>query len=125
MPTSDVDRPNLPDFMIWEDLERLPDEIAGEIELWDGRVAWRRRGPADHQDCSVEFRNALRRCAREEMSKQPDRCWRVSVECNVFLGKTGKSDFVTPDFLVYRCLAQHNRDIRAADVLIAGEVLSP
>ncbi|MEV6098309.1 hypothetical protein [Nocardia sp. NPDC051981] len=31
----------------------------------------------------------------------------------------------TPDFLVYHYLAQRNQDIRAANVLIAGEVLSP
>ncbi|MTE13392.1 Uma2 family endonuclease [Nocardia sp. CT2-14] len=111
--------------MTWEKLEELPDEIAGEIELWEGRVVWMRRGPADRQDCSVEFRNALRRCAREEMSRRPEHCWRVSVECDVFFGATGKSDFVTPDFLVYRCLEQRHQDIRAANVLIAGEVISP
>ncbi|MFJ9363390.1 Uma2 family endonuclease [Nocardia sp. NPDC101769] len=125
MPTSDVDRPDLPEFMTWEELEQLPDEIAGEIELWEGRVVWVRKGPPEHQDYSVELRNALRRCAREAMSTDPEHCWRASTESNIFFGVAGKSDFVTPDFLVYPCPEQDYQDIRAADVLIAGEVLSP
>ncbi|MGX1807329.1 Uma2 family endonuclease [Nocardia sp. NPDC055321] len=120
-----AEKPDLPEFMSWEQLEELPDEIAGQIELWAGRVVWVRRGPAEHQDCLVEFRNALRRCARAAMTERLDDCWRASVETNVFFGKTGKSDFVTPDFLVYRCLDQEYQDIRASDVLLAGEVLSP
>ncbi|WP_157121649.1 Uma2 family endonuclease [Nocardia miyunensis] len=111
--------------MTWEELELLPEEIAGQIELWNGRVVWARRGPAEHQDCTVEFRNALRRCARADTAERPDRCWRVSVETNVFLGDTGKSDFLTPDFLVYGCLAERYQDIRASDVHLVGEVLSP
>lgn len=125
MPTPPVERPDLPQFMTWEELEKLPDEIAGQIELWEGRVVWVRRGPAEHQDYSVELRNALRRCARETMATQPQRCWRASTETDIFFGATGKSDFVTPDFLVYRCPEQDYQDIRATDVLIAGEVLSP
>ncbi|MVU76747.1 Uma2 family endonuclease [Nocardia sp. ET3-3] len=125
MPTPPVERPDLPEYMTWEELEQLPDEIAGEIELWEGRVVWVRKGPAEHQEYSVEFRNSLRRCAREDMAGEPDRCWRSAVETNVFFGATGKSDFVTPDFLVYRCLEREYELIRASDVLIAGEVLSP
>ncbi|MFC6010980.1 hypothetical protein [Nocardia lasii] len=33
-----VERPDLPEFMTWEELEQLPEEIADQIELWDGRV---------------------------------------------------------------------------------------
>ncbi|MFI9504434.1 Uma2 family endonuclease [Nocardia sp. NPDC052566] len=120
-----AERPDLPDVMTWDDLEQLPTEIAGQIELWEGRVVWVRRGPAEHQDYTVEFRNALRRCARDDMSNRPDHCWRTSIETNVFFGTAGKSDFVTPDFLVYRCLEQEYQDIRAADVHLVGEVLSP
>ncbi|AYF79483.1 Uma2 family endonuclease [Nocardia yunnanensis] len=111
--------------MTWEELEQLPDEIAGEIELWDGRVVWVRKGPPEHQDYSATLWSALRRCAREGMSAAPDHCWRVSIETNIFFGSTGKSDFVTPDFLVYRCLEREYQNVRASDVLIAGEVLSP
>ncbi|WP_245713963.1 Uma2 family endonuclease [Nocardia vaccinii] len=118
-------RPDLPSTMTWEELELLPEEIAGQIELWEGRVVWARRGPAEHRDCTVEFRNALRRCARADMAERPDRCWRVSVETNIFLGDTGKSDFLTPDFLVYGCLQERYQDIRASDVQLVGEVLSP
>jgi Uma2 family endonuclease len=111
--------------MTWEELERLPEEIAGEIELWNGRVVWVRRGPAEHQDCTVELRNALRRCARDDMSGRSERCWRVTIETNIFFGDTGKSDFMTPDFLVCRCPEKRYQDIRAFDVHLAGEVLSP
>ncbi len=46
-----VQRPEIPDRMTWEELQRLPEEIAEQIELWDGRVVWGRRGPAEHQKC--------------------------------------------------------------------------
>lgn len=124
MPTPPVERPDLPEYMTWDELGQLPDEIAGEIELWEGRVVWVRKGPPEHQEYSVEFRNSLRRCAREDMSGEPDRCWRTAVETNIFFG-TEKSDFVTPDFLVYRCLDEEYQYVRASDVSIAGEVLSP
>ncbi|WP_067478995.1 Uma2 family endonuclease [Nocardia amamiensis] len=125
MPTPRVDRPELPEYMTWEELERLPEDIASQIELWDGRVVWVRRGPAEHQDYTNLLWSALRRQARDTMSRHPEQCFRVSTETNVFLGSSGKSDFVTPDFLVYRCLAAEYQDIRAGDVLLAGEVLSP
>ena len=59
------------------------------------------------------------------MTEHLGHCWRVATETNVFFGNTGKSDFVTPDFLVYRCLEEDYQNIRAADVYIAGEVLPP
>ncbi len=49
MPGPRGERPDLPEYMTWEELEQLPEEIAGQIELWDGRVVWLRRGPAEHQ----------------------------------------------------------------------------
>lgn len=125
MPTPPVERPELPEYMTWEELEQLPDEIAGEIELWEGKVVRDHKGPPEHQDYSAALWSALRRCARTDMSEAPGRCWRASIETNVFFGRTGKSDFVTPDFLVYRCLEHEYQYVRASDVLIAGEVLSP
>ncbi|MEU1983096.1 Uma2 family endonuclease [Nocardia sp. NPDC019395] len=120
-----IEQPDLPEFMTWEELERLPEEIAGQIELWDGRVVWVRRGPAEHQAFTFSLTAALKRCAREAMSGNPQRCLRVDFETNVFFGSQGKSDFVTPYFLAYRCLDGPYRDIRATDVLLVGEVLSP
>ncbi|MBF6272371.1 Uma2 family endonuclease [Nocardia nova] len=111
--------------MTWEELERLPDEIAGQVELWEGRVVWLPRGPAEHQDFTNLLWSGLRRCAQEAMSADPEQCWRVHTETNVFFGSTGKSDFVTPDFLVTRCLPNPYQDVRAADVLLVGGVLSP
>ncbi|MEV6322087.1 Uma2 family endonuclease [Nocardia sp. NPDC051787] len=125
MSTPRVDRPELPEYMTWEELERLPEDIASQIELWDGRVVWVRRGPFEHQQYTGLFWTALRRCVQQTMSGQPEQCWQVGMETNVFLRADEKSDFVTPDFLVFRCLESDYQDIRASDVLIAGEVLSP
>ncbi|MBH0777611.1 Uma2 family endonuclease [Nocardia sp. NEAU-351] len=111
--------------MTWEQLEQLPEEVARQIELWDGRVVWLRRGPAEHQAFTFALTSSLKQNAKAAMKGAPDRCWRVDFETNVFFGSSGKSDFVTPDFLVYRCLDAPYQDIRAADVLVAGEVLSP
>ncbi|MGY4102298.1 Uma2 family endonuclease [Nocardia sp. R16R-3T] len=120
-----IERPDLPEYMTWEDLEQLPEDVARQIELWDGRVVWVRRGPAENQAFTFAFTSALKRCARAGMSKHPEHCWRVDFETNVFFGASGKSDFVTPDFLAYRCLDKPYQDIRAKDALLVGEVLSP
>ncbi|MFI2232590.1 Uma2 family endonuclease [Nocardia testacea] len=125
MPTPRIEEPDLPEFMTWEELERLPEDIAQQIELWNGRVVWVRRGPAEHQMFTVRMRNAIENCARKFISENPQNCWRVNVETNVFLGADGKSDFLTPDFLVHRCLESPYEDVRAADTLLVGEVLSP
>ncbi|MGI5219889.1 hypothetical protein [Nocardia sp. CA-290969] len=42
---SSTDRPDLPESMTWEELDQLPEEIAAQIELWEGRVVWVRRRP--------------------------------------------------------------------------------
>ncbi|MGI5219778.1 Uma2 family endonuclease [Nocardia sp. CA-290969] len=125
MPTPSVERPDLPEFMTWEGLEQLPEGIAQQIELWDGRVVWVGRGPAEHQEFTNLLWSALRGCARGEMDRDTEQCWRVHTETDIFFGRTGKSDFVTPDFLVARCLPEPYQDLRADDVLLAGEVLSP
>ena len=113
--------------MSWEELERLPEDIAGQIELWDGHVVWVRRGPFEHQQYTGLLWTTLRRCAGRAMSSDRDsqQCWQVGMETNVFLQPAGKSDFVTPDFLIFRCLDSDYQDVRAADVVLAGEVLSP
>jgi hypothetical protein len=59
------------------------------------------------------------------MSDNPEHRWRVTTETNVFLGHTGKSNFLAPDFLVYRCLGSAYQDVRGSDVVLVGEVLSP
>ncbi|OXR42264.1 hypothetical protein B7C42_05463 [Nocardia cerradoensis] len=33
-----IDRPDLPEYMTWEELERLPADVADQIELWEGRI---------------------------------------------------------------------------------------
>ncbi len=120
-----VKQPDLPEYMTWEELERLPEEIAEQIELWEGRVVWLRKGPSEHQIFTARLFNALERSARDDMATQTEHCWRANLESNVFFGATGKSDFVTPDFLVHRGLSGPYLDIRASDVVLAGEVLSP
>lgn len=116
---------DLPEYMTWEEFEQLPEDLAQQIELWSGRVVWEHRGPAEHQMFTVRMRNAIESCARRSMSENPQTCWRVNVETDVFLGSNGKSDFRTPDFLVHRCLESPYQDVRAPDTLLVGEVLSP
>ncbi|WP_249358838.1 Uma2 family endonuclease [Nocardia cyriacigeorgica] len=120
-----IERPELPEYMTWEELERLPEEIADQIELWEGRVVWVRRGPGEHQVFMRRLTNELERCARDDMAADGERCWRVNLETNIFLGRNGKSDFLTPDFLVHRCLGSAYQDVRASDTLLVGEILSP
>ncbi|WP_280316836.1 hypothetical protein [Nocardia wallacei] len=78
--------------MTWEELSALPEEIAEQIELWEGRVVWLRRGPHEHQEFTNLIRNGLRACAGTAMTQDPEKCWRVSTETNVFFGHTGMSD---------------------------------
>ncbi len=125
MSCPDVARPDLPEYMTWEELEQLPEDIAARIELWEGRVVWLRRGPGEHQEFTNLLWSGLRRCARKQMSDDPEQCWSVRTETNVFFGKSGKSDFVTPDFMVHRCLEQPYQHVRSPDVVLVGEVLSP
>lgn len=125
MSIPDGERPELPEYMTWEELEQLPEEIAERIELWDGRVVWLRRGPHEHQEFTNLLWSELRRCARSAMSADPEQCWRVCTETNVFFGRTGMSDFVTPDFMICRCLPQPYQYVRSDGVVLVGEVLSP
>ncbi|MET8871570.1 Uma2 family endonuclease [Nocardia sp. NPDC004604] len=125
MSSPQIKRPDLPEYMTWEELEQLPEEIAEQIELWNGRVVWLRRGPDEHQEFTNLLWSGLRRCARSNMTADPEQCWRVSTETNVFFGRTGKSDFVTPDFMIFRCLDEPYQYVRSDGVLLVGEVLSP
>ncbi|WP_280416871.1 Uma2 family endonuclease [Nocardia carnea] len=125
MPTTEVKRPDLPEYLTWEQLDNLPEELAAQIELWDGRVVWTDRGPFEHQQYTGTFWSALRRNARDDMARRTGHCWQVSMETNIFLKTYDKSDFVTPDFLIFRCLESEYQDVHASDVLLAGEVLSP
>lgn len=116
---------NIPEYLTWEQLERLPEDIASQIELWNGRVVWLRRPMGEHQKFTVRLHNGLEVWLRKHLSENPEECWRVNIETNVFLGKSDKSDFLTPDFLIHRCLETPYQEVRAADVLLVGEVLSP
>lgn len=117
---------SVPEHMSWDELQQLPDEVAGEIELWDRKVVWNRRGPLVHQRFSVRMRNAIeseaRRAMRDSTDSGEQRCWEVEVETNVFF-KADKASFLTPDFMVRRCLPR-DADTSASDVVLVGEVLS-
>lgn len=124
--TVDAAGPGIPEFLDWDALQQLPEEIAAQIELWDRKVVWNRRGPLEHQRFTVRMRNALEANVRRVMSDvgadNGQRCWQVEVETNVFFAPD-KSSFLTPDFLVRRCL-ERGSDTFAGDVIVAGEVLS-
>ncbi|PSR63751.1 hypothetical protein C8258_23960 [Nocardia sp. MDA0666] len=69
-----IDCPDLPEYMTWEELERLPGDVADQIELWEGRIVWLPRGPREHQRFTRRLTNEFERCAREDVSLRPDRC---------------------------------------------------
>lgn len=110
--------------MTWEELAALPEEIAEQTELCEGLVVWVRRGPGEHQLATRRLTNEIERSARHAAAEGATDCWRVNLETNIFFGAVGKSDFVTPDFLVHRCLPPGS-DVRATDTVLVGEMLSP
>jgi Uma2 family endonuclease len=116
----------LPEYMTWEELDDLTGDIAKDIELWDRKVIWNRRGPTEHQQFQVRMRNAIEADARRAMQQPTDSgetpCWVVTIETNVFFTED-KNSYLTPDFLVRRCLPRGS-DTTAADVVLVGEVLS-
>ncbi|MEV0251145.1 Uma2 family endonuclease [Nocardia sp. NPDC050712] len=125
MTQDDQGRPDLPEYMSWDELEKLPEEIARWIELWDGRVVWNHSGTPAHQHYTIELRNALKQCARLDASSHPEQCWRATAETDVFLQYETSNDFLTPDFMVYRCLPDEHARIHFDDVVLVGEVRSP
>lgn len=110
--------------MTWEDLERLPEELAEEIELWDGRPVWLHRAPGEHSEAIAVMWRELARCWSETSNPVDEQCLKVRIECNVFFGAHSKNDFATPDFLIHHCLDKPYQDIRGSDVVLVGEVLS-
>jgi hypothetical protein len=78
---------NVPGKLSWDELQQLPEDVAGGIELWDGNVVWTRRDPFEHQQFSGRMWNALEADARRAMSgPEADgsrRCWQVGMETNV------------------------------------------
>ncbi|WP_415949761.1 Uma2 family endonuclease [Streptomyces sp. KLOTTS4A1] len=118
--------PDLPESLTWEELGRLPGDIGKDIELWQGRVVWNKRPPMEHQELAVLMRIALLANARRAMDDQPGGeerpCWQVGVETNVFY-TPDKSTFLTPDFLIRRCLPR-GADTFVGDTVLVGEVLS-
>ncbi|QMU66986.1 Uma2 family endonuclease [Streptacidiphilus sp. P02-A3a] len=117
---------DLPEFMNWDELAELPEEIARDIELWDGRPVWMRRPAKSHQRFMVRVRNAMEASARVAMGAAgapcAKHCWEVDVETNVFF-TADQSSFLTPDFLICRCRPL-DEYTRAEDVVLIGEVLS-
>lgn len=116
----------LPERMTWEELSALPEELARQSELHSGRVVFSCTGPPRHQRFFRRTANAIESCAREAtaVGTGAQQYWQVDVETNVFFNGD-KSDFRTPDFLVYRCQDSGEDDVHAHDVVLAGEVLSP
>jgi hypothetical protein len=47
----------VPEFLDWDGLRQLPEQIAAQIELWNRKVVWNRRGPLEHQRFTVRMRN--------------------------------------------------------------------
>lgn len=130
MSSPPTERPDLPEFMTWEELEQLPEEIAQYIELWDGRTRWvadevlARTSSPEHQTASALLATELRRCARSFTSTSLDECWRATSETNLFFTRDRRS-FLTPDFMAYRCPDEPYAPVFTDAAGLVGEVLSP
>lgn len=130
MSTPHIEPPDLPDTMTWDELQRLPDEIADFIELREGHPVWvadeimLRHGPMEHQRFGRRLTNALEAASKTAMADDDKSCWQVEGETNVFLAPD-KSSYLTPDFLVCHCLGDEFEWVFADDTLLVGEVLSP
>jgi hypothetical protein len=115
----------VPEYMTWDELDQLPGDLAKHIELWDRKVIWNQLRSLEHQRFAVRMRNAIeanaRRAARESTDVERKRSWEVG-KADVFFA-VDKSRFLTPDFLVRRCLLPAS-DTNAADVALVGKVLS-
>ena len=90
--------------MTWEELERLPEEIAAQIEL--GMVMWcgLRRGPGEHQI----FTRRLMECTRTLRPQGHVGPNRALLACQFrdqrLLREDREIRLHDPDFLVHRCL---------------------
>lgn len=123
---SETSSSSVPEYLSWDELQQLPEEVAGEIELWERKVIWNRRAPVGHQRFTRRLCNAIeasaRRAARDSTDGGVEQCWDVDVETNVFFAED-KSSFLTPDFVVRRCMPA-DADTFASDAVLVGEVLS-
>ena len=61
----------IPEFLTWDELQHLPGDIADEIELWDRRVIFNRRGPLGHQRFTVRMHDALEANADPAATPRP------------------------------------------------------
>ena len=118
---------SVPEYLTWDELLQLPGDIPNEIELWDRKVMWNRRGPAEYQRYTGRMHDALEANARRAMTdsvhEYEKQLWQVGLMTDVFFA-ADKSSVLTPDFMVRRCLPP-GVDTAAADVVLIGEVLSP
>lgn len=83
-----------------------------------------RTGPARHQRFYRRFAHALEQNARTDIGEHHAHCRQVDGEINVFFDRD-KSDFRTPDFLIYHRQDSGDDDIHAHNTILAGEILSP
>ncbi|WP_228566862.1 Uma2 family endonuclease [Nocardia sp. SYP-A9097] len=108
----------------------LPEEIAENIELRDGRPVWvadeiyAKRSTGEHQTFTRRLTNTLETAARQAMSSTAGSCWEVESENNLFFTRD-RSSFVTPDFMINHCRDAEYDWIYAEDAVLVGEVLSP
>lgn len=116
--------------MTWEEYKTLPEEIAQYIELHDGRPVWiadevfAKHSQDEHQVYTRRITNALEIITRRITAESVGPCWRSGMESNLFFTHD-RSNFVTPDFMVFRCLDDEFDWVYAQDAVLVGEVLSP
>ena len=99
--------------MTWDELQQLPDEVADEIELWDRKVIWNRRGPTEHQRFTRRICNAIEsnahRAMRSAAADGEQQCWVVEVETIVFFAATSPASSPQTSWFAGACHAEPTR----------------
>lgn len=108
--------------------ESLPEELARQIEVSDGRIIVCSSASDKHQAVQHALLNALAEAARKHDQRRGT-CHRVRADIDVLLTEV-PFNFRRPDLTLFRCL-DDSRNGRwrgkptAADTLIAVEIVSP
>jgi Uma2 family endonuclease len=103
--------------MTGEDYEALPEEICRRIEIVDGNVIVGASSRIPHQDLA-------RRLGYEIEQVLPGTRWRVAMDVDLRLREVPLLNR-RPDLVVYEGAVDRSQVLRAEDVLLVIEIMSP
>ena len=106
-----------PGGMPAEDYEDLPEEICRRIEIVDGNVIVTASPRIPHQDLAARLRSEIEQALR-------DTRWRVAMDVDLRLRDVPLLNR-RPDLVVYDGAVDRSQVLRAEDVLLVIEIMSP